>query len=573
MLIITLMIFTSASEDARFALLAERYVAESPAFSPVGASGMDEHRYDGELDDVSAEARARKIAFYRAMEAELATFSPEKLSLECRVDHAMLTNRVRGTLFSLCELEEWAWNPTLYTGLAGNAVYHLVARDFAPLETRLENVARRLEQFPRFLEQVRESLVPERVPAPHARTAIKQNRGVLTLLAGTVEADMKRLSLKQSVRLERAIASATVAIEAHQKWLENELLPRANADFRLGGKLFDKKLAFTLGTAMTRDAIRTQAEAELERTRREMYEIAKEIYAAEHPWTEFPESPDEAYRQAIVRGALEIVCREIPPRNKIVESATAALAEVTRFVREKDLITLPDDPVKVIAMPEFRRGVAIAYCDAPGPLDTGQETYYAISPIPDDWTPAQVKSFLREYNRYSIYNLSIHEAMPGHFVQLALAGRHGGRLRAMLASGTFIEGWAVYTESMMAEQGFLGGDPRMKLIQRKWYLRVLTNALIDQGVHVDGMTRDDAMRLMVESGFQEEREAALKWTRVQLSSTQLSTYFVGVQEVKAIRALWEEKLGDDFDLKTFHDRLLEHGSPAPEFLRELMLTE
>lgn len=572
MFILTLMILTStsASEDARFAQLAERYIAGTLTLSPVSASGMGEHRYDGELDDVSAATRERKIAFYRGLEAELATFSPKKLSLQHRVDHAMLTDRVRGTLFSLCELEEWAWNPTIYTGLCGNAVYHLVARDFAPLDERLENVARRLEQFPRFLEQVRQTLVPERVPAPHARTAIKQNRGLLPLLAGMVEPDLPKLSLKKSVRLERAIASATVAIEAHQAWLENELLPRANGDFRLGEELFDKKLAFTLGTGMTRDTIRRQAEAELERTRREMYDIAKEIYAAEHPWTEFPENPDEAYRQAIIRTALEIVCREIPPRDKIVETATASLEEVTRFVREKDLITLPNDPVRVIAMPEFRRGVAIAYCDAPGPLDIGQQTYYAISPIPADWTPAQVTSFLREYNRYSIYNLSIHEAMPGHFVQLALAGRYGGRLRAMLASTTFIEGWAVYTEAMMVQQGFLGGDPRMKLVQRKWYLRVLTNALIDQGIHVDGMTRDDAMRLMVESGFQEEREAALKWTRAQLSSTQLSTYFVGVQEVKAIRAACEEKLGDDFDLKAFHDRLLSHGSPAPRFLRELM---
>ena len=186
-------------------------------------------------------------------------------------------------------------------------------------------------------------------------------------------------------------------------------------------------------------------------------------------------------------------------------------------------------------MPEFQRGVALAYCDSPGPLDHGQKTFFAVSPIPSDWSDAQTSSFLREYNTRSIDDLTFHEAMPGHYVQLMHANRYDSPLRAVLASGTFIEGWAVYSERLMVEQGFRDGDPLMHLIQLKWYLRTIANAILDQAVHVDGMSREAAMRLMMHDTFQEEREASGKWVRAELTSAQLPTYFVGVQEHLALR--------------------------------------
>ena len=222
-------------------------------------------------------------------------------------------------------------------------------------------------------------------------------------------------------------------------------------------------------------------------------------------------------------------------------------------------------------MPEFQRGVALAYCDSPGPLDRGQKTFYVISPIPSDWTDDQVKSFLREYNTRSIDNLTIHEAMPGHYLQLMHSNRYQSPLRAVLASGTFIEGWAVYSERMMVEQGFLGGDPLMHLIQLKWYLRSIGNALLDQGVHVDDMSREDAMRLMTHDTFQEEREANAKWVRAQLTSAQLPTYFVGVQEHLALREEAKKKWGKNFSLKLYHDTVLSFGSPPVRYVRELAL--
>jgi len=239
-------------------------------------------------------------------------------------------------------------------------------------------------------------------------------------------------------------------------------------------------------------------------------------------------------------------------------------------VREKNLVTLPDDPLEIITMPEFQQGVSLAYCDSPGPLEAGQKTFYAVSPIPAKWTRAQTDSFLREYNSRSIHNLTVHEAMPGHYLQLAHANKYPSPLRAVLSSGPFIEGWAVYSEKVMVDAGYMHGDPLMRLIQLKWYLRSIVNALLDQAVHVDGISRDAAMKLMTESGFQEEREAAGKWTRAQLTSAQLPVYFVGAREHMALRAEAERKLGAAFEVKAYHDNVLSYGSPPVRFARELM---
>jgi uncharacterized protein (DUF885 family) len=234
---------------------------------------------------------------------------------------------------------------------------------------------------------------------------------------------------------------------------------------------------------------------------------------------------------------------------------------------------MPDDPIEIIVMPEFQRGVSLAYLDSPGPLDKGQNTYYAVAPLPEEWTEEQVNSFLREYNELSIQVLTVHEGVPGHYLQLALSNRYPSTLRGVLGSGPMIEGWAEYAERVMIDAGYLDNDPLAKLIFMKWYLRGVTNAIIDAAIHVDGMTRDAAMKLMIEGGFQEEREAAGKWVRAQLTSTQLSTYFVGYQEHVEMRNAVEDAWGDEFTLRRYHDQALSYGSPPVKYIRALILGE
>jgi uncharacterized protein (DUF885 family) len=557
--------------DREFLALGEQYVDKFPAFNPVSATQLGDHRFDAELDEISTRATKRRIAFVKSVRDELDDIDRDELSAANKVDAELLDNELEYSLWQLETLKSWTWNPIFYTDLAGSAIYGLLARDFAPLPERLAHAGSRLEKMPRLLKQARDALEPARVPKIHAETAIKQNPGVLSIIDAMIVPHLATLAADERKRVEAAVEKAREAVGEHQEWLEDKLLPKAEGGFRAGAELFDARLGYTLHSPLSRLEIRDRAEREYQRVREEMYEVAREVYAKEYPHTIFPATPDETYRQAIVRAALEVAYAQRPGRDEIVETAKQDLEETTEFVREHNLVTMPDTPIEIIIMPEFQRGVAVAYCDSPGPLDAGQKTFYAVAPLPEDWTEEQVRSFLREYNLLSIKELTIHEAMPGHYLQLALSNRYPSTLRAVLASGPFIEGWAVYAERMMIEAGYRDNDPLMRLINLKWYLRAVTNAIIDQAIHVDGMEQEEAMQLMIEGGFQEEREAAGKWVRAQLSFGQLSSYFVGYQEHADLRDEVERSWGEHFSLRRYHDEVLSYGSPPVQFVRALML--
>ncbi len=557
--------------NTEFARIGQEYVDQFAAFSPVRATGLGDHRFDGELDEISEDAREKRLRWIRGLLEQLQRIDVDRLSRNNQVDYALLQHALNSGQWRLAELREWEWNPLIYTAMAGDSIYDLMARDFAPPRERLISAAKRMEQFPRFLEQVRATLDVAQVPAVHAKTAVAQNRGVLKTLDNMVRPLLDDLSENDHKRITDAIAVAEEAIGQHQHWLESELLPKAKGDFRIGIVLYEQKLAFTLHSPMRRQQIRDLAGARVRELHEQMYEIAKELYRGQYPLTQFPDQPSDPFRRSVIRFGLEKAYAETPQADEIVATAKRSVAKATEFIRDKDLVTIMPDPLEIIIMPEFQRGVSLAYCDSPGPLDTNQKTFYAVSPIPADWTEKQTRSHLHEYNTRSVDVLTIHEAMPGHFLQLAHSNRYAAKLRHVFQSGTFVEGWAVYTEWMMCEEGFLDHDPLLKLITLKWYLRDATNAILDQAVHVDGISRHDAMQLMVEDAFQEEREAAGKWTRAQLTSAQLSTYFVGYLEHVAMRREAQQQWGDDFNLKTYHDKVLSFGSPPPQFVRALML--
>jgi len=556
--------------DQKFESLAARYLKEFPELSPVAATALGDHRFDDRLDDVSALSHASQVMFDELYLASLDGIDRGKLSRANQVDYLLLHHDREYDRWQQNTLQSWRWNPLIYTRLAGDALYGLLAREFAPLPERLRNLGKRLDELPRFLTQVRDVLEPARVPKVYAETAAQQNAGLISMLDEEIANQVKTLGGDDQEQLEASMAKARNALSQHQIWLEKLLTPEARGDFRLGQELYDQKLSFALFSPLSRQEIRARAEAELESTRTAMYDIARRVLKGKRGAPSLPDQPSESQRQRAIRAALELAYAERPQRDAVLDAARAALLDTTRFVREKHLVTLPAEPLEIIEMPAFQRGVALAYCDSPGPLETGQKTFFAVSPVPESWTRAQVESFLREYNSRSIHDLTMHEAMPGHYLQLAHANQYPSTLRAVLSSGPFVEGWAVYAERLMVEQGYMNGDPLMKLIQLKWYLRSIVNALLDQAVHVDGMSREAAMKLMIETGFQEEREAAGKWTRVQLSSAQLPVYFVGAQEHIALRAEAQRRLGADFKLQDYHDQVLSFGSPPVRFVRELI---
>ena len=559
--------------DRAFAALSRRFVDEGLALSPVWATGQGDHRHDAELDDLSAEGRAKALAWAKAMLADVRQIDASTLSRENQVDLAILRNQLEYSIWDEEVFQRWAWDPQSYSALAGGAIYSLMAREFAPMPERLAAATARMEKLPALLAQARANLDPARVPKTHAETVARQNAGVLSLIDNFIVPNADQLDGEARTRLDAAMATLREAVAEHQAWLDGTLVPNAKGDFRIGAANYDQQLKYALNSSLTRQEIRERAEAELARVRDEMYALSRTVLADRDGAPDTPDAPTEEQKQAAIEAALEVVYAEKPPRDAIVDFAKETLAQATAFVREKDLVTVPEAPVKIIDMPVFQRGVAVAYADSPGPLDKGLDTYYAISPIPEEWTDEQVDSFLREYNAYTMHVLTIHEAMPGHYLEGAHSAKHPSTLRAVLRSGLFAEGWAVYSEKMMADAGYMDGDPLFKLARLKFYARAVANAILDQGVHVDGWSKEQAMDLMVRQTFQQEREAEGKWVRAQLSSTQLATYFVGSAEHFDARAAAEEKWGADFSAKTFHDRMLSYGAPPVRFARQLLLEE
>ncbi|MEE7566015.1 DUF885 domain-containing protein, partial [Xanthomonas sp. Kuri4-3] len=509
----------------------------------------------------------------RKLLAELDAIDVAQLSRENQVDAAILRNQLQSDLWNTETLQSWAWDPQVYNNLAGSAIYGLMAREFAPLPERLKSATDRMEKIPQLFAQARENLDPARVPKIHAETVAKQNQGILSIVDTFIAPHLGELAPPDAARAQAAIDHLKKAVAEQQQWLDTTLVPNARGDFRIGAEKYDQKLRFALLSSLSRADIKQRAESELKRVRTEMYGIARGVLKDKPGAPALPDTPSDDQQQAAIEAALELAYADKPARDKVVDDAKAALAQSTAFVKQKDLMTLPDSPVDIILMPEFQRGVAVAYCDSPGPLDKKLKTFYAVSPIPDDWNDQQVDSFLREYNSRMIHLLSIHEGTPGHYLEGWHSSKFPSTLRAVLRSGMFAEGWAVYTERMMQEQGYLDNDPLFHLVQLKFYLRTIANAILDQGVHVDGWDRDRAMRLMTHDAFQQESEASGKWVRAQLSSAQLPTYFVGVQEHLDTRKAVQAKLGDRFDLKAYHDQVLSYGAPPVRFVRELMLDQ
>ena len=563
----------TAKADAAFADLSKRALEGWLQLSPVSATQIGEHKYDGELDDLSAAGRQKGLAFSKKILAELDATDTAALSRENQVDAAILRNQLQYDIWTAETLQSWAWDPQVYNNVAGGAVYGLMAREFAPLPERLKSATARMQKIPALLAQARENLDPARVPKVHAETVAKQNAGILSIVDTFITPHLKDLPEADRAQANAAIDGLKKAVAEHQAWLDKTLVPNAKGDFRIGQTLYDQKLQFALLSSLSRADIKQRAEGELKRVREEMYGIARTVLKDKPGAPALPETPTADEQQKAIEAALELAYAERPARDKVVPDAEAALAQATEFVRQHDLVTLPDAPVEIIEMPEFQRGVAVAYCDSPGPLDKHLKTFYAVSPIPDEWDQKQVDSFLREYNSRMIHLLSIHEGTPGHYLEGWHSAKFPSTLRAVLRSGMFAEGWAVYTEKMMADAGYLDNDPLFRLVQMKFYLRTIANAILDQGVQVDGWTREQAMDLMVRQTFQQEREAAGKWTRAQLTSAQLPTYFVGVQEHFDMRKAAEAKLGAQFNLKAYHDQVLSYGAPPVRFVRQLMLDE
>ncbi len=523
---------------------------------PEWATVLGDHRHDDRLDDQGRAGQAEELAWATSRLTDLDALDDASLAVAERVDVEILRTALQSRRLDLESLRDTEWDALVAN--PGTAVYTLLARDFAPLGERLRSAAGRLAGVPERLEQARGTLGP--MPRVHVETAIGQFTGTRTLLATELE---RALGDEPTMRaeVEPARDAAVAALDEHITWLRSRL-EDADRDPRLGAELFSRKLALTLDTRSGADAVLARAEADLERVEAQIEETASRL--------------DTGPADGRVRRVLDRLASEgSVDDDTIVGLCRGALARTTEFVRERDLVTVHDDPVEIIVMPEIHRGVAVAYCDPPGPLEPSQlPTYFAVSPTPADWSAERVASFFREYNAHMLENLTVHEAMPGHVLQLAHNARYDAPVpvRKALWSGSFVEGWAVYAEELMVDAGYRadeGLNDALRMQQLKMQLRMTINAILDARVHAHGMTEGEAMRLMMQRGHQEDGEAAGKWRRAQLSSAQLSTYYVGYVEVADLaRDLAAAR--PELPVRARHDAMLAHGSPSPRHLRTLL---
>ncbi|MGB7061738.1 MAG: DUF885 domain-containing protein [Candidatus Zixiibacteriota bacterium] len=554
-------------EDHTFQQLVDEFLEGFYEAHPVWATYIGDHRYDHLIDDYSTEAVQAEILRLRLFAEKTKSIDTLRLNPTNKIDFKILENEINAQLLRYEELRPFETSPVMYTRLIGASINSLITRDYAPLRDRLTAAMYRLRRLPGLVRQAKSNL--KNPPEVQTRTAIRQNRGNINLIKSDLAKVAERLPGWKDT-LDHPIKVGIGALEDYQTFLEEELLPRSNGEFRLGKKLFEKKLKLTLQSDLSSDEIVERAEAELVSVWKRMFELAQPLHEKMFPGRQLKETGREL-QNVVIKEVLDEIAKDHPKKDELLAVCRRNLKELEEFVREKDLVDLTGiNPLEVDWTPEFSRGVAVAGLDSPGPLDKDQKSFYRVSPIPDDWTKEQEESYLREYNHYMLKDLSIHEAMPGHYVQGYYDNQFPSLLRSIFGSGPFIEGWAVYSERMMVHAGCMNYDPRLELTQLKMYVRAVINAILDAKIHAGDMTKEEAINLMEEEGFQERSEAEGKWVRASLTSTQLSTYFVGFQEIMDLEKAYREKVGNDFSQKEFNHKLLSYGSPPVRFLREII---
>lgn len=555
---------SSNNPDTRFVSLADNYIEQLLQNNPEWATWLGDHRFDHRLNSHDKKHLAQWKNIVTAYLDSLGQIDKTMLNDTNLIDYEILENDLKFTIFRIDTLRESEWQTTRYN--PGGAVHALLIRDFAPLEERMASLRGRLEEIPRLLDEARANL--DNPPRVFTETAILQLGGTIGMIEEGMDEFIADASDSARDALIPAREKAAEALKEYLAWLQEDLLPRSNGDFRLGEDKYNRKLHYVLESDFNASSILARAEQELAETQEALYQTAVPLFEKYYPKEAANKKRKE--KKYIIKKVLDRMAEDHPNAENIVDKARETLEECTAFVSANDIATVPDKPIDIIVMPEFQRGVAVAYCSSPGPLEADAETFYAIAPPPSDWDKEQVASYFREYNNYMLHDLTIHEAMPGHYLQAAHSNKFRAptMVRAIFGSGVFAEGWATYGEQVMVAQGY--GGPELKAQMLKMRLRMIINAIIDQKIHTAGMTEEEAMALMLDEGFQEQGEAAGKWRRACLSSTQLSTYYVGNIEMNDLRRDAEEKLGETFNLKEYHDRLLSFGTPAPKYIRRMM---
>jgi uncharacterized protein (DUF885 family) len=568
-----------AAASRKFAALSDQFMKDSLALSPSSASTAGYHTHldaktgksialDAVLDDLSLESIARQRAFYASWRERFHKETPAAaLDPEDAADWQLVDDQIGLNLLEFDRIQSYKHNPTVVVELIGTALFLPLTQNYAAHDVRVGHVLARVGQIPRLLAQVQPYLSDS--DPLWISTAVQENTGNIDLIEHMLAAEIPAGSPRKA-EYDAVAPPAVRALHDFSSWLQNSLAKQpSNLTWRLGKELYDQKFALVMETPVTPAEVLASAEQDMKSVRAEMLQIALPLHAQMYPDHNDHSSLAEHDRQnLIIQEVLQKISDHHPSRDRLQQAIEADLAGITQFIREKQIVSLSSrDNLKVIPTPPFERGIySVAGFHSAPPLEPQAEAQYWVTPIDPQMPAAKAESKLREYNDFTLQWLSIHEALPGHYIQFEhlnnIEPERRRLLRSLYANGAYVEGWAEYIAQVMMDEGFLDNDPRFRMVMRKIRLRVISNAILDIKMHTMNMSDQQAMDLMTEESFQTQAEADGKLQRAKLSSTQLPTYYVGIREWFALREKYQAAAGKTFNLLKFHDLVLDKG-PLP----------
>jgi uncharacterized protein (DUF885 family) len=581
---------SGASPAQKFAELSDQFMKDSLALSPTSASAAGYHKHvdpktgktielDALLDDMSLEAMAEQRAFYQNWRERFRNETPvSALDAQDAADWQLIDDQIGLNLLEFDKIQNYRHNPTVPVELIGNALFLPLTQDYASLDVRVGHVLSRVSAIPRLLTQVKKYLGD--CDPIFITTAIQENDGNIDLIENTIASEIPAGSPLKA-EYDKAAPPAIAALKDFSQWLQNDLAKRpSHLTWRLGKESYDQKFRLVMETEVTPEQVLADAEEGLRSVRAEMLDLALPMHAKMYPdHTDHSDLSVHERQNLIITEVLRKISDEHPRPDQLQQTIEADLESIKQFIREKKIVSLGTrDNLKVIPTPPFERGIySVAGFHSAPPLEPQAEAEFWVTPIDPKMPADKVESKLREYNNYTLYWLSIHEALPGHYVQFEhlnnIQPERRRLLRSLFANGAYVEGWAEYIAQVMMDEGFLNKDPRFRMVMRKIRLRLLANAILDVKMHTMGMTDEQAMDLMTKDAFQTQAEAEGKLVRAKLSSTQLPTYFVGLREWLAFRKKYQAEAGKNFDMLKFHDLVLDQGPlPVPVVEKLVMPT-
>ncbi len=549
------------NQDVSFDAYKERFILHLWELYPGWASSQGYHNYDSILVVPNQEQRNKELAFCKANLDSLKKFDITALSDNNKTDYHMIEDQLNSSQWYITEYKSFEWNPSDYNVCSGFA--EMLANNYDSLGTRLHNFYLRMRNVKAYYETAKLNIKNPTIE--HTQLAIDQNLGGISVFEEDLIAALNKDNPSKEIR-DSFIVSAKAAVAAIKDYV-NFLKTLKNPtphNFRLGKNLYEKKFEHDIQSSLSaHDAYKKAVEHKTE-LHKQMFELTQQLWPKYLKNKKMPEDKLLAIKQMI-----DVLSIKHVAADSFQTEIEHQIPKLVSFIKQKDLIYIdPSKPLVVRKEPAYMAGVAGASISSPGPYDKNGNTYYNVGGF-TGWSKDQIESYLKEYNHYILQILNIHEAIPGHYTQLIYSNQSPSIIKSIFGNGAMIEGWAVYTERMMLESDY-ENSPEMWLMYYKWNLRTTCNTILDYAVHVNDLTKEDAIDLLTNQAFQQQAEAEGKWRRVTLTQVQLCSYFTGYKEIYDFREELKKKDGDKFNLKQFHEKFLSYGSAPVKYIKELM---